>query len=89
MDFSLVKILYFTYTAYCYETNDKKTPKFLINYFKADLLNGLEEAFCRNLALAAHPVVYLKNQFVQRSGEIASCMCYVHHGILEVCIVCN
>jgi len=51
---------------------------------QADLLHGTEEAFRRNLTLSAVPLVYLRNQFIQRSGDIASNMCYIHHGVVEV-----
>jgi len=51
------------------------------------LLHETEDAFLHNLALVAQPAVYLRNQFVQRSGEIGSFMCYIHHGIVEVSFV--
>lgn len=51
---------------------------------KADLLKHTEDAFLRNLALSSKSMVYLENQFIQRSGEIASSMCFIHSGIVEV-----
>lgn len=51
---------------------------------KADLLESTEDAFRRNLSLVSKSMVYLENQYIQRSGEIASAMCYIQSGIVEV-----
>jgi len=53
------------------------------------LFIGTGEAFCRNLALVARSSVYLRGQFVQRSGEIGHFMCYLHHGVVEVHVSYN
>ena len=57
--------------------------------FQADLFSTTEDAFIRNLALYAKPTFYLKNQFVQKSGEICERMCYLHAGLLEVNLHCH
>ncbi|XP_076825494.1 uncharacterized protein LOC143471047 [Clavelina lepadiformis] len=51
---------------------------------KADLLEATEDAFCRNLALVSKPMIFLENQFIQKSGEIANNMCYIQQGVVEV-----
>jgi len=56
-------------------------------FVQADLLRETEDVFLCNLALVIQPAVYLRNQFVQRSGEIGSFMCYIHHGTVEVWFV--
>ena len=53
-------------------------------YPQVEFFNETGEAFCRNLALATNLVFYTPNQFVQRSGEIGSYLCYIHYGIVEV-----
>lgn len=54
---------------------------------KADLLESTEDAFRRNLSLVSKSMVYLENQYIQRSGEIASEMCYIQSGIVEVSLL--
>merc|ERR1711881_421492 len=51
---------------------------------KADLFGQLEPAFNRNLALVSEPMVYLKDQFVEKSGKIGSHMTFLKTGMLEV-----
>lgn len=52
-----------------------------------DILDDTEEAFIRNLAMRAKPTIYLKNQFVHKSGEYIEFVFFLHHGILEVSIL--
>ena len=55
-----------------------------LGLIQADLLEATEDAFCRNLALVSKPMIFLENQFIQKSGEIANNMCYIQQGVVEV-----
>nr|XP_039272867.1 uncharacterized protein LOC120347091 [Styela clava] len=51
---------------------------------RASLLKGTQGALWRKLARVSKHRIYLKNQYVQRSGEIADAMCYVHRGLVQI-----
>ncbi|XP_077973712.1 uncharacterized protein LOC120347089 isoform X1 [Styela clava] len=50
----------------------------------ASLLKGSQGALCRKLARVSKHRIYLKNRYVQRAGEIADAMCYVHRGSVQI-----